>query len=71
MKILQNKLRYRELRISNVCQLIKQLKKKGKCSDQLEKVLLRRLSVFNLKLSQKETEDNINIKKHSDTKLDQ
>jgi len=57
--------------MSNVCQLIKQLKRKGKCSDQLEKVLLRRLSVFNSKLSQKETEDNINTKEHSNTKLDQ
>ncbi|GAB1868633.1 THAP domain-containing protein 1 [Camponotus japonicus] len=29
IKILQNKLRYRELRMSNVCQLIKQLKRKA------------------------------------------
>ncbi|XP_072746535.1 uncharacterized protein [Anoplolepis gracilipes] len=72
IKMLQKRLRYREEKISNVCELVKQLKKEGKCSDQLAKVLLKRLSVFNSKPFQNETENNtISIKKHSDMKVNQ
>lgn len=44
IKILQERLRRREKKLSNLSGMIKILKREGKCSESLEKELLRRFS---------------------------
>lgn len=65
IKLLNSKLRRRELKIKNMIELIRLLKKEGKCIDHLEKVLLRRFSNLNIQNYVKnESENNCRSRKN-------
>lgn len=60
IKNLENRLCRRKAKLRHTTDLLKILKKKGKCTEELEEMLLRRFSGFNLELIRNEAENSIN-----------